>query len=68
MKLIFLILLLGITLKNFKESHGQTPLHIAAYLGYIDLVQFLVSLEDPDIGKPDINAKDNAGWTGTSFH
>jgi len=58
------LLLQGITLKDYKEPHGCTPLHIASYDGHLDLVQFFLGIREPEIGKPDINARDPAGWTG----
>ena len=40
-----------------KNSRGETPLHLAAMQGKIDLVISLLAK------KADVNAKDNAGWT-----
>jgi ankyrin repeat protein len=55
----------GVVLKGNLESHLQTPLHIAAYEGHYDLVAYLLEPQHSDIGNPDINARDNSGWTGT---
>jgi len=53
----------GVVLKDNLESHLQTPLHIAAFEGHINLVAYFLSIQDPEIGIPDINFRDNSGWT-----
>lgn len=46
---------------NSFDSCGQTPLHIAAIQGYVDVIQFLVSIgADPDV-------TDCNGWTPLHF-
>jgi ankyrin repeat protein len=53
----------GIILRGNVESHLQTPLHIAAYEGHLELVAYFFNIQDNDIGNPDVNARDNSGWT-----
>eukprot|EP01119_Soliformovum_irregulare_P005251 TRINITY_DN1693_c0_g1_i2.p1 TRINITY_DN1693_c0_g1~~TRINITY_DN1693_c0_g1_i2.p1 ORF type:complete len:1126 (+),score=323.25 TRINITY_DN1693_c0_g1_i2:34-3411(+) len=36
----------GVALKDFRESHGQTPLHLAAYEGHLQLVSYFLTLRD----------------------
>ncbi len=40
-----------------KDDSGETPLHLAAYMGHKDVVEFLLE------SKADVNAKDNSGMT-----
>jgi len=53
----------GLTLKGTTEAHSQTPLHVAAYGGHAELVKYFLTVKDQDIGNPEIDAKDKAGWT-----
>ena len=54
----------GLTLKGTTEAHSQTPLHVAAYGGHAELVKYFLTVKDQEIGNPEIDAKDKAGWTG----
>eukprot|EP00127_Corallochytrium_limacisporum_P002416 Clim_evm57s119 gene=Clim_evmTU57s119 len=46
---------------NCCNPHGQTPLAIAASLGYLPMVKYLVSQE------ADVNVQDSAGYTALHF-
>ena len=40
----------GVMLKGFVEGHLQTPLHFAAYEGKVEMIHFLLSLQNEEIG------------------
>ena len=44
-----------------KDSHGQTPLHLAVRAGRRDLAELLIA------NKADVNARDKDGWTPLHF-
>ncbi|MDD5326918.1 MAG: ankyrin repeat domain-containing protein [Phycisphaerae bacterium] len=46
---------------NAKNLHGQTPLHMASYHGYLDMTELLIAKG------ADVNAKDNSGTTPLSI-
>jgi hypothetical protein len=52
----------GVSLKEI--SNSQTPLHIAAYEGHLEVINVFLGITDESIGKPDLDAQDKAGWTG----
>lgn len=52
----------GIMLTNLFPN-GQSALHIAAFEGRLEIIDFLLSLKESDYGKLDINARDSVGWT-----
>ena len=45
------IIKLGVILKGNVEHHLQTPLHIAAFEDESEMIQFLLSQQNKDIGK-----------------
>jgi hypothetical protein len=40
----------GVVLRGFVEAHLQTPLHMAAYEGKVEMIHFLLSLQNEEIG------------------
>ena len=46
---------------NAKNNDGDTPLHLAAMEGNVDLAKLLLA------NKAEVNAKDNIGWTPLHF-
>lgn len=43
---------------NVENGHGQTPLHMAAWAGHLEIIKLL--LAHPDI---DVNKQNSLGWT-----